>query len=69
MLRLITMKELPSIVGLSRAQIYEMIKTGDFPPATKLTPFRNAFRSDLIEKWITERPFVVSRKGGLSGKP
>jgi predicted DNA-binding transcriptional regulator AlpA len=61
------MKELPSIVGLSRAKIYELIKTGDFPPATELTPFRSAHRSDLVEKWIEERPFVASKKGGLSG--
>ena len=68
MLRLIPMKELPGIVGLSRTTIYEMIKTGDFPPATELTPFRSAHRSDLIEGWIKERPFVASKKGGISGK-
>lgn len=62
MLRLIPMKELPAIVGLSRAKIYEMMKSGEFPPASFLTPFRSAHRSDLIEQWINDRPFVASRK-------
>jgi len=61
MLRLIPMRDLPGIVGLSRAKIYELMKNGEFIPATFLTPHRSAFRSDLLEEWINSRPFVTSK--------
>jgi predicted DNA-binding transcriptional regulator AlpA len=67
MLRLIKMKELPSIVGIGRTTIYELIAAGEFVPPVQLTPTTCAWRSDLIEKWINERPFVASKKGGISG--
>jgi prophage regulatory protein len=69
MLRLIPMKEVVTIVSLSRPTIYNLLKEGKFPPPTRLTESRIAFRSDLIEKWVAERPFDVSPKGGLHGKP
>lgn len=62
------MKEVTSIVSLSRAKIYELIKEGNFVVPTQLTPCRIAFRESMVEKWIQERPFAVSPRGGLSGK-
>ena len=67
MFRFIPMKEVVGIVNLSRAQIYRMMKTGEFPPSTFLTKCRSAHRSDLVENWMKERPFVGSNKGGLDG--
>lgn len=66
--RLISMKETVSIVSLSRAKIYELIKAGQFVIPTQLTPCRIAFRESLLEKWIQERPFIAAPKGGLSGR-
>lgn len=66
--RLISMKETVGIVSLSRAKIYELIKAGNFVVPTQLTPCRIAFRESLLEKWIQERPFVTSPKGGINAK-
>jgi predicted DNA-binding transcriptional regulator AlpA len=62
MLRLISMKELPGIIGLSRATIYQLLAAGEFIPPVQLTPSRRAWRSDLVEQWINDRPVVSPRK-------
>lgn len=66
--RLIAMKEVVGIVGLSRAKIYDLIKEGKFVIPTQLTPCRIAFRESLLERWVADRPFVASPKGGIHGR-
>ena len=38
-----------------RAQIYKLMKLGEFPSSYKLTEKSVAWRSDEIEKWIESR--------------
>lgn len=64
--RLLPMREVTKLVGLSKTTIYELIKTGEFIVPTQLTPFRIAFKSSLIERWIDSRPFVAAKKGGIA---
>jgi predicted DNA-binding transcriptional regulator AlpA len=68
-LRFIPMKDLTKEVNLSRAQIYKLIASGDFPPLVELTKTRRAARSDLVDLWKENRPFVTSQKGGICAKP
>lgn len=51
------MKDLVNIVGLSRASIYRLMDSGDFPEAIDLTGSRSvAWREDEIQAWIDSRP-------------
>ena len=42
-------------VSLSRAQIYKMIASGDFPSQIKLTERSVAWREDELDTWILGR--------------
>jgi prophage regulatory protein len=68
MYRLLAMKEVVKIIGLSRATIYELIKAGDFIPPIRLTDSRIAFSELMLERWIDSRPFVATKQGGLNGR-
>ena len=59
------MKALPGITGVSRAQLYGLIKRGEFVPSTQLSTKCVGFRSDLVQAWMESRPFRTT-KGGLT---
>jgi len=66
--RNIKMKELPEIVGLSRASIYRLMDKGEFPVAIKLTSSENgpvAWREEEIIEWreTRERAKGINRRG------
>lgn len=49
--RLIRMKELVVIVGLSRSTIYDLIAKGKFPSPVKIGRV-SAWKSTVIQSWI-----------------
>ena len=54
--RLLRRKEVEQTVGLSRASIYRLVDTGDFPYPVRVGPRAVRWRSTDIERWISERP-------------
>ena len=53
--RLVRMKELKQLIGLSNASIYRHIKNGTFPKQIQLSQSCVAWRLSAIEKWIEEK--------------
>jgi prophage regulatory protein len=55
---LLRLRDLVQTLGLCKASIYNLIKTGDFPKQIKLTPSGRAvaWRSAEIQAWIESRP-------------
>jgi prophage regulatory protein len=43
-------------VGLSKSTIYQMIQDEKFPAPLKIGARAVAWRSDMISKWVLERP-------------
>ncbi len=53
-----TILRLPEVkhrVGLSRSQLYALIRLGKFPPQITLGPKSIGFLESEIEAWITDR--------------
>jgi len=50
-------------VGLSRAQIYRMINTGDFPAPVRPSPGTVAWNEVEVDAWIEAR-IATSKKAG-----
>ena len=55
-LRLLRLREVVRITGLSAASIYVMSRDGKFPMRRKLGPRASAWRSDEVEQWCASRP-------------
>ena len=58
--RLLRMKEVQKIVGLSRSTIYALLAEGKFPRARRLTPATVAWRYSELLAWIDSRPAADS---------
>lgn len=56
MARLLKLPEVKAQVGLSKASIYDLIRTGHFPRPKRLTANRVAWSSDDIDAWVDSRP-------------
>ena len=63
--RLIRMKEVMHISGLSRTALYLSIKRKDFPAPVKLSARAVAWPQDEVVAWVKSR--VRSRSGSASG--
>ena len=53
--RLVRIKELKKLVGLSNATIYRLIRNGTFPKQVRLSDKCVAWRLSAIEAWIREK--------------
>lgn len=53
--RILRMDEVYSLVSLSRATIYRLLKENDFPDKVKLSERSIGFRLQDIQKWIENR--------------
>jgi prophage regulatory protein len=49
--------------GLARTTIYKMVSEGRFPAPVRLTSNTSAWRSEEVERWISERPLADTVKG------
>lgn len=54
--RIIRIREVSRLVGLSRPSIYRMMREGDFPPAIRLGVNSVGWRASAVEAWINSRP-------------
>ena len=57
--RLLRLKEVEQMVGLSRTSIYRLMDSGDFPHPIRVGPRAVRWRLRDIEEWISERPLAV----------
>lgn len=54
--RLLRMRELPSVTGLSRSELYARLKLGAFPAPIPLgTPHVKAWLASDVQSWIREQ--------------
>ena len=60
MKRLLKIKEVGELTGLSKMQIYRMEARGEFPPRREVSPGRVAWLSSEVEEWVESRPVRVS---------
>ena len=56
MLRLIRLKEVCEITGLSRSTIYEAMKNSEFPNSVSIGKRSVAWKLSDIHEWIDSRP-------------
>jgi prophage regulatory protein len=61
--RLLRLPAVRDRVGLSRAQIYRMINTGDFPAPVRPSPGTVAWNEVEVDAWIEAR-IATSKKAG-----
>lgn len=53
--RLIRIKEVMALTGLSRSYVYELSQDGVFPKVVKLTERSRAWVESEVKQWIDER--------------
>lgn len=54
--RMLNIREVAAITGLSKATIYEWMARGTFPTSRRLGPNRIAWPADSIADWLESRP-------------
>ena len=54
--RLLRLREVQAITGLSRSTIYRLTRAGFFPEPLKIGPRAVAWRASEIEEWLAARP-------------
>lgn len=54
--RLIRLREVERLTGLSKSSLYRLEATHEFPPRVKLTIRSSAWKSDEVMAWIASRP-------------
>ena len=63
--RLLKLKQVMSITGLSRSYVYELAKAGTFPQPLKLSERSSAWLESEVQQWINER---IQQRNSLGGK-
>lgn len=53
--RVLRIREVISLVGLSRSQIYQLIREKRFPPAVALSERARGWSSSAINEWIVQK--------------
>jgi predicted DNA-binding transcriptional regulator AlpA len=57
--QLLTREQVLRATTLSKTQMYDMIRAGDFPPPIALSEKRRAWRASQIARWQAERPIAA----------
>ena len=52
----LSISDLSSYLGCSRATVYRLLETGELPPPQRLSERRVFFRRDVIDSWLASRP-------------
>jgi prophage regulatory protein len=55
MSRILRIKDVAALTGLSRATIYRLARAGKFPSFFKLSSVASGFDSAEVEAWLRER--------------
>ncbi|WP_273524574.1 helix-turn-helix transcriptional regulator [Rhodosalinus sediminis] len=65
--RLLRIKQVTAVTGLSRASIYEKVRRGEFPAPVKIGKRAVAWRFSKIIEWISSlAPASDEKDGGAS---
>lgn len=56
-MKILRLKEVVDLTGLSKASIYRYIKQGSFPKQVQLSARSVGFRSADIEEWLSSREY------------
>ena len=56
----VRMRQLTSLVGLSRSSIYVLVNRGLFPAPIRLGPKAVGWRLDHIDEWLKSRPYSMN---------
>ena len=67
--RLLRRKEVVQMVGLSRASIYRLMDSGDFPHPVRVGPRAVRWRLEDLEHWRSERPLATDKVEKVSKEP
>lgn len=54
-MKILRINQLQKLLGISRATLYRMIKSGSLPQQVKITQRIKGWRETDIHKWIDER--------------
>ena len=54
--RILRRREVVKLIGLSRATLYRMISSGEFPRPVQISPRCTGWRADEVEEWVSSRP-------------
>jgi prophage regulatory protein len=65
--RILRLKELRQVVGLSRSTIYELIKRGEFPKPIHLSTRTSGWLWTDINEWLGKKERGVRRLEALRG--
>ena len=58
--RLLRVKEVASLIGVSRSTIYRMVEAGQFPQPIRIGPRASRWRLSEVLEWMTSRPLATA---------
>ncbi len=61
--RLLSEKDVVSLLGISRTTIWRKVRSGDFPPPRAVTAGRKGYLASEIAEWIAQRPVAQQYLG------
>ena len=67
--RILRIREVVHVTGLSRSTIYRQMAVKEFPQAVRLAPQTVGWREHEIEAWIVGLPLADSSDLNAGGKP
>lgn len=57
--RLMMIAEVAERLRVSKATIYGLLQTGEFPPGIRISPSRRVWSEEQIDQWLKQRSEVV----------
>ena len=54
--KLLRVREVVSIVGISRATLYEMVRHQEFPAPVRIRARAVGWRQSEVQRWLASRP-------------
>ena len=54
--RLLRLREVKEITGMSRSHIYRLMQKGDFPRPVRIGPAAVRWRESEVNAWVESRP-------------
>ena len=63
-MKILRRSEVVARVGLSRATIYRMISSGEFPRSVRIGVRATGWRSDEVEEWLASHPYTAPESPG-----
>jgi excisionase family DNA binding protein len=55
----LSITDLGTYLGCSRATVYRLLEAGELPPPQRLSERRVFFRREVIDEWLASRPVAA----------